>query len=103
MRNIEQRISAVHRRRADLQRRQRQRWIGGTAAVLCLLLAVAFSLSVSQMQPEGIFADTGHMASLFAQSGTLGYAVVAVLSFLLGVTATLFCLLLGKKQSREDP
>ena len=42
---------------------------------------------------------------MFSDSGALGYIVVALLAFLLGVSVTVFCLRLKKwreKKDRED-
>ena len=41
-------------------------------------------------------------ASLFSGSGALGYIVIALLSFLLGVSVTVFCFRLKKWQDERD-
>ena len=103
MHTTEERVLSVLDRRTALKYSNRQRWVGGALAALCLLLAVGCALAVSQLSLQGIGTGAQSTASLFAKSGMLGYAVVAILAFLLGVTATLFCFLLGKERRRHDP
>ena len=41
-------------------------------------------------------------ASIFAGSGALGYIVIAIIAFLLGVALTMFCIRLREWQERKD-
>ena len=97
----EARVAAVLKRTADLREARRKQRIGIGAAVLCLLIAIGIGVVVS----TGLVAritepDAGFSASILASGGSLGYIVVAILAFLLGVTATVICMLLNRRTER---
>ena len=46
--------------------------------------------------------NAGPTGSVFADSGALGYIVIAIIAFLLGVALTMFCIRLSEWQKRKD-
>ena len=65
------------------------------AVLLALFMPELTGFSVQGSVPVGM------NASIFAQKETLGFIVIAILSFLLGVAVTIFCFYL-KKLYREN-
>ena len=105
MRTNEERIAAMHTRAAELRREKRKaqtRLAGGAGIVLCLALVVALCVWMPKLSTAISGAPDGMSASIFAESGALGYIVVALLAFLLGVCVTMFCLRLKKWREEND-
>ena len=48
-----------------------------------------------------VTADTGKRGSIFANSDILGYVVVGLIAFLLGISFTIFCIRLKKWNEDE--
>lgn len=109
MRTNEERIAAMHARAAELNKQQRSRRIRivqlvSTAVCFAavILLAVCMrGIMPSQLTPADGSPGDMH-ASLFAASGALGYVVIAIIAFILGVAVTAFCFLLKKQQDGKD-
>ena len=107
MRTNEERIAAMHKRAAELEKEKRQRKvriIQALSAAACfaavILLAVfmpGFSQSLGSGNSQG-----GMSASIFSESSALGYIVIGVLAFLLGTAVTVFCFRLKKWQKDKD-
>ena len=103
MRNTEERVRAVLARTEALRRQRRRTLLGAGLLAACLLLAVGLSLTISTLESTGVHAEAASAAaSLLAESGTLGYAVTAILSFLLGITGTMLCLVLRRRPRNGD-
>ena len=105
MRTNEERIAAMHARAAELRREKRKRLTrltGGISALLCLALVVALAACMPRLPMASAGAPDGMSGSIFAGSGTLGYIVVALLAFLLGVSVTVFCVRLRKWREDRD-
>ena len=107
MRNTEERMAAVQNRAAELEgesRQRRNRWIAFASVAACLLLIVGLSLRMPEWAGRAAAgdADTGAAASLFAGSGMLGYLVIGILAFLLGVAVTVLCFLLRRQSQDKD-
>ena len=106
MRTNEERIAAMHVRANEIKkedgvRRNRIIEVSSIAAgiVLVVLLAVAMPGYAGLLTPE---ATTDAMsASIFSESSALAYIVIGALSFLLGITATLFAFRLKKMGDEE--
>ena len=108
MRTNEERIAAMHRRAAELkieQRRRQARFAGATGVALCLALVILLALWMpgASAAVTGSSMPAGMSASIFAGSGALGYLVVAIVAFLLGVCVTVFCVRLRKWRDETDP
>lgn len=109
MRTHEERIAAMHARAAELNIARRARKVRimqvSGAAVACaatVLLAVFMPhISGFELDPETGSSGTMH-ASVFGGSGALGYVVIAIIAFLLGVALTMFCTRLSEWRKRKD-
>ena len=101
MHTNEDRISAMHRRAAEIQREKRKRPVRGLnagSAALGLALAVLPGVRMPKLA-AGLPMETAAgsaSASIFNQSGALGYVVTALLAFLLGVCVAVVCIRLKK-------
>lgn len=107
MRTSEERILELHERMSLMQSRKRhnkyivQCAAAGTAclAIMVLLGFVIAGAPVHSMpvRPDGI------SASIFADHAVLGYIMIALLAFCLGVSFTIFCYRLRKHtEERND-
>ena len=106
MRTNEERIAAMHVRANEIKKEDgvlRNRIIEDSSIaagiVLVIVLAVAMPGYAGLLTPE---ATTEAMsASIFSESSALAYIVIGALSFLLGITATLFAFRLKKMGDEE--
>jgi hypothetical protein len=105
MRTNEERIAAMHARAAELRREKRKREtriVGIEIIVLSLALVIALAAWMPRLSTAMTGAPGAMSASMFSDSGALGYIVVALLAFLLGVSVTVFCLRLKKWREEKD-
>lgn len=107
MRSTDERVAAVERRVKELahQKKQRQRrYIGLSAAAACLLFVVGMGVAMPGIMAglsQGDYTNTGMMASIFYEGGTLGYVLIGLLAFALGVCLTVLCVLLRRRNQRD--
>ena len=112
MRSNEERVVEVKRRIAEKERQKKLRLsrIAAVSAVAaCLVLIVVLSLFMpgiaGQLRPGG-YSDYEMVASMFGENGALGYIIIGLLAFFLGVCVTILCfrirLLNREEQSMED-
>lgn len=109
MRTDEERIKAMHKRAAQLSRQKRTnkvKLLQAAGAVVSFAAAIMLAIFVPQftetdtVNPAG---QTGGMsASIFGNSTALGYIVIAIIAFLLGIAVTMFCFRLRKWQEGKD-
>ena len=94
----------------DAWRQLRRSRIAAVSAVAaCLVLIVVLSLFMpgiaGQLRPGG-YSDYEMVASMFGENGALGYIIIGLLAFFLGVCVTILCfrirLLNREEQSVED-
>ena len=79
------------------------------SVAVCLVLIVVLSLFMpgiaGQLRPGG-YSDYEMAASMFGEDGALGYIIIGLLAFFLGVCVTILCfrirLLNREEQSVED-
>ena len=97
MRSNEERVAEVKRRIAEKERQKKLRYsrIAAVSAVAaCLVLIVGLSLFMpgiaGQIQSGG-YSDYEMAASMFSGSDALGYIVIGLFAFLLGVCVTILC------------
>ena len=110
MRNTDERVAAVEKRVKELARQKKQRQhrsIALSAAAACLLIVIGMGVSMPGIMAglaEGDYTSTGMMASIFYEGGALGYVLIGLLAFALGVCLTTLCFLLkpGNKRDKED-
>ena len=107
MRTTEERIAEMYRRREQIVREQKNRRFTGicalsAAACFAILTGIAMMMSrFSGTVLAGGPADSME-ASIFSGSETLGYIVISILAFLLGITVTVFCFRLKKWMDEKD-
>ena len=107
MRTNEERIAAMHSRAAELARekRKKQALIAGAAsaaASLALILIIAVQIPHLLPVSTQVSGGSGMSGSIFSQNGALGYIVIGVIAFLLGICVTIFCLKLKQWRDSED-
>ena len=107
MRSHEERFAETKRRIAARQREKRLRRSKITmfsAAAVCLVLIVGVSFAMPGMVAgicPGDYAGYETAASMYGGGAALGYIVIGLLSFLLGVCVTVLCFRL-RQLNRED-
>ena len=112
MRSNEERVVEVKRRIAEKERQKklrRSRIAAVSAVAACLVLILVLSHFMpgiaGQLRPGG-YSDYEMVASMFGENGALGYIIIGLLAFLLGVCVTILCfrirLLNREEQSMED-
>ena len=107
MRSHEERIAETKRRIAARQREKRLRRNTITiasAVAACLALLIGASLAMPGIAASiqtGDYSGFETAASIFHGGAALGYIVIGLLAFLLGVCVTVLCFRL-RQMNRED-
>ena len=111
MRSHEERIAEVKRRIAEKERQQQRRRgsiaaVSGIAACLAVIIGAALAMPgiIEQARPDtsGGYATA---ATMLAGSSALGYIVIGLLAFVLGVCVTILCFrirLLHREEHAEE-
>ena len=97
----EQRIKAIHSRAASLEKQantQKMRIMQTAAFAVCFgaVIAVACFMPNLAAMVEHETLINNMTASIFSDSNTLGFIVIAVIAFVRGVAETVFCYKLKK-------
>ena len=107
MRSHEERVAEAKRRIAKMEREKRRRRNTVTmasAVAACLALLIGASLAMpgiaASIQTDD-YAGFETAASMYGGGAALGYIVIGLLAFLLGVCVTVLCFRL-RQMSRED-
>ena len=107
MRSHEERVAETKRRIAQIEREKRRRrdTITMAAAVAaCLVLLIGASLAmpgIAESIQTGDYSGFETAASIFHGGAALGYIVIGLLAFLLGVCVTVLCFRL-RQMNRDD-
>ena len=107
MRSHEERVAETKRRIAARQRGKRRRRNTVTmasAVAACLALLIGASLAMPGIAVNiqtGNYSGFETAASMYGGGAALGYIVIGLLAFLLGVCVTILCFRL-RQISRED-
>ncbi|MDO5116893.1 MAG: hypothetical protein Q4D34_00165 [Eggerthellaceae bacterium] len=107
MRSTDERIAAVQARSRTLRRRTAQRRgyvLSGISTIACVAAIFGFAFyipSVSGSAPTATLGTSGAYGSILASGGMLGYVVIGILAFCLGVALTLLCVKI-RDRLRED-
>ena len=107
MRSHEERVAETKRRIAKIEREKRRRRNTVTmasAVAVCLVLLIGASLAMPGIAASIQTCDYSGFetaASIFHGGAALGYIVIGLLAFLLGVCVTVLCFRL-RQMSRED-
>ncbi len=106
MRTYDQRVDELHERMKSMRRsKARRRYVLAAASMgtACLAVAVAMAFVIAANPvPDAAAVSEGASASIFASGAALGYAVITVLAFTLGVLFTVFCFRLRKHLEERD-
>ena len=107
MRSHEERVAETKRRIAKIEREKRLRRntiTMASAVAACLALLVGASLAMPGITANiqtGDYSGFETAASIFHGGAALGYIVIGLLAFLLGVCVTVLCFRL-RQMNRED-
>lgn len=97
MRSNEERVEAVRRRVAEIERQKRRQksWIAAVSAVAaCLAVIIGLSLfmpGISESLAAGNYANYATAAGIFTSDAAIGYIIIGLLAFVLGVCVTILC------------
>ena len=107
MRSHEERVAETKRRIAKIEREKRRRRTKITmasAVAACLVLLIDASLAMPGIAASiqtGDYSGFETAASMYGGGAALGYIVIGLLAFLLGVCVTVLCFRL-RQMNRED-
>ena len=107
MRSHEERVAEAKRRIAKIERAKRRRRntiTMASAVAACLALLIGASLAMTGIAAKiqaGDYSDFETSASMYGGGAALGYIIIGLLAFLLGVCVTVLCFRL-RQMSRED-
>ena len=107
MRSHEERVAETKRRIAQMEREKRLRhntvtMVSAVAACLALLIGVSLAMpGIAANIQTGDYSGFETAASIFHGGAALGYIVIGLLAFLLGVCVTVLCFRL-RQMNRED-
>ena len=107
MRSHEERVAETKRRIAKIEReklRRRNTITMASAVAACLVLLIGASLAMPGIAANiqtGDYAGFETAASMYGGGAALGYIVIGLLAFLLGVCVTVLCFRL-RQMNRED-
>ena len=107
MRSLEERVAETKRRIAARQQEKRLRrntitMASAVAACLALLIGASLAMpGIAASIQTGDYSGFETAASIFHSGAALGYIVIGLLAFLLGVCVTILCFRL-RQMNRED-
>ena len=107
MRSHEERVAEAKRRIAKMEREKQRRrntvtMVSAVAACLVLLIGASFAMpGIAAKIQTGDYSDFETAASMYGGSAALGYIVIGLLAFLLGVCVTVLCFRL-RQMNRDD-
>lgn len=107
MRTTEERMRLIGKRTAEIRRQEEQkkrRVQDGLCLAACLILVVVIGAFLPGVVSGLSYEDTGAMsgaASLVGSSEALGYIVMGLLSFMLGVCVTVLLYRLRRRNERR--
>ena len=107
MRSHEERVAETKRRIAKMERekqRRRNTITMASAVAACLILLIGASLAMPGIAARiqtGDYSGFETAASMYGGGAALGYIVIGLLAFLLGVCVTVLCFRL-RQMNQED-
>lgn len=104
MRDTEERVRAARLGGKRIRERRRLHAVSaGTALLsLCLVLLLTFTLPPSVEAGASTSVTTEFSASVFANPQSLSYIMIVLLSFALGVSVTVLCVLLRRRGGEQE-
>ena len=107
MQTNEERIRLIQKRTAEIKRKRRnrkQRMVDAVCMTVCLLLVTGIGVWISEltvkMPGESVIHSAG-TASMIGSSAALGYIIMGLLAFLLGVCVTVLLYRLRKRNEHK--
>ena len=94
----------MHARANELNREQRERKIrimqsvGAAVAVAATIMLAVFLPKINDFESDSVVGS----GDILSDSGTFGYVVIAIIAFLFGVAATMFCYRVREWQERKN-
>lgn len=107
MRSHEERVAETKRRIAKMEREKQLRrntvtMASAVAACLVLLIGASFAMpGIAAKIQTGDYVGFETAASMYGGGAALGYIVIGLLAFLLGVCVTVLCFRM-RQMNRED-
>ena len=108
MRSHEERVAEAKRRIAKMEREKRLRRntiTMASAVAACLALLIGASLAMPGIAAKiqtGDYASFETAASMYGGGAALGYIIIGLLAFLLGVCVTVLCFRLRQMNREND-
>lgn len=110
MRTMEERERLIHQRTAQLKKekyKKQQRITGGLGVVVCLVLIICTAVWMPEQMSTVIAVsapDRVGVASILGNHSCLGYILIGIFSFLLGMSVTILLYRLRDRMEshRED-
>ena len=108
MRSHEERIAETKRRIAKIEREKRRRrntvtMASAVAACLALLIGASLAMpGIAARIQTGDYSGFETAASMYGGGAALGYIVIGLLAFLLGVCVTVLCFRLHQMNREDD-
>ena len=97
----------MHARANELNREERVRKVrimqsaGAAIAVAATIMLAVFLPKINDFESDSVVGSGDMHASILSNSGTFGYVVIAIIAFLFGVAATMFCYRVREWQERK--
>ncbi len=96
MKTNEERIEAMHRRAAKIEKENRMKQIlvvHLTATVACIIGVILTAYRMSGFQENIVYENSQNImnGSIFTENVVLGFIVTGIIAFLLGISLTIFC------------
>ena len=108
MRSNNERAALIRARTKSVKRHEQQRRslvLSGVSVTACLVAVVGFALYLPDVLDEALVSGaelTGVYGSIMASGDSIGFIVIGVFAFLLGVSATLLCIALRNRAREVD-
>ena len=106
MRSVTERMKLAEKRADEIKKRRsaKKHMLAVVSCYSCCIVLIAvISAIVCNLNFAGFEQTPMHdTASIFANKGFLGYVVVGILAFLLGISVTLMCDILHKRNKERN-
>ena len=98
----------MHARANELNKENRVRKVrimqsvGAAVAVAATIMLAVFLPKINDLGPDSVVGSGEMQGSILNDSGSTGYVVIAIIAFLFGVAATMFCYRVREWQERKS-
>ena len=104
MRSTDEQFQEILKRSEIVRERHSSRKsiaVWSVASAVCAALLILAANFIPALSADRSEADLTHYGSLILDASYMGYVVIGVLAFLLGVCVTLLCLSIRKRRKKE--